>query len=121
TDNDRARTLVEEAEKTELKPQIAMASDSQVALVLNQSFDRAWRRDGVAIDSAGFSVEDRDRSAGDYYVRYLDTDTGRKLSQPGLIDRMFGRKSTTQADNLRIHVAEHGSNSSVMVLNEAGQ
>src|SRR5699024_5301924 len=96
------------------------ASDGQAMLSLNQSFDRAWRRVGVAIDSAGFALEDRDRSAGDYYIRYLDTDTGRKIKQPGLIDRMFGRKSATEADNLIIRVVDRGQTSSVMVTDQAG-
>lgn len=121
TDTDRARALVAQAESTNQRPAVSLSSDGQALLDLGQPFDRAWRRVGVAIDSAGFSVEDRDRSAGDYYVRYLDTDTGRKISQPGLIDRMFGRKAATEAATFRIHVIDRGQSTSVVVLNEAGQ
>jgi len=36
------------------------------------SFDIAWRRVGVALDRTGFTVEDRDRKQGLYFVRYVD-------------------------------------------------
>jgi outer membrane protein assembly factor BamC len=39
-----------------------------------ESFDRAWRRVGLAQDRVGFTVEDRDRQKGQYFVRYADTD-----------------------------------------------
>ena len=41
-------------------------------LQLNEGFDVAWRRVGLALDRTGFTVEDRDRSKGVYFVRYVD-------------------------------------------------
>lgn len=41
-------------------------------LLVDESFSRAWRLIGLALDRVGFAVEDRDRSAGLYYVRYND-------------------------------------------------
>jgi outer membrane protein assembly factor BamC len=41
-------------------------------LEMDESFDRAWRRVGLALDRVGFAVEDRDRSKGVYFVRYID-------------------------------------------------
>ena len=69
--------------------------------MLNESFDRAWRRVGVAIDSAGFSVEDRDRSAGEFFIRYLDSDTGEKIEQQNIIGRIFGSRNTAEATPFR--------------------
>jgi outer membrane protein assembly factor BamC len=37
---------------------------------LSETFDRAWRRVGLTLDRSGFTVEDRDRSKGLYFVRY---------------------------------------------------
>ncbi len=48
--------------------------DGDTILSLNEPFDRAWRRVGLALDRSGFTVEDRDRAAGVYFVRYTDTD-----------------------------------------------
>ena len=38
----------------------------------DDSFDRAWRRVGLALDRTGFTVEDRDQLEGIYFVRYID-------------------------------------------------
>jgi len=82
SDIETAREQVANASKDPSSVQV-QASDKgdQAELMLNESFDRAWRRVGVAIDSAGFSVEDRDRSAGEFFIRYLDSDTGEKIEQ----------------------------------------
>ncbi|MDE2354565.1 MAG: outer membrane protein assembly factor BamC [Betaproteobacteria bacterium] len=48
---------------------------------INEPFDRAWRRVGLALDRSGFTVEDRDRAAGVYYVRFTDSDLSKKYRQ----------------------------------------
>lgn len=48
------------------------------ALVVNEAFDRSWRRVGLALDRTGFTVEDRNREDGVYYVRLVDFDADRK-------------------------------------------
>jgi len=121
TDVQKAQELVSQAEKDPNRPQIVMSGSDAAVLALDEPFDRAWRRVGVAIDSVGFSVDDRDRSAGDYYVRYLDTDTGQKIEQQNFIGRLFGRKSTSEAAQYRIHVAQSGAGSQVTVLDADGQ
>jgi outer membrane protein assembly factor BamC len=50
-------------------------------LSLVDPFDRAWRRVGLALDRVGFTVEDRDRSQGVYFVRYIDPDTDVKTTE----------------------------------------
>jgi outer membrane protein assembly factor BamC len=120
TDVKRAQKMIADAETAPSAVQVGQVSDN-AELALNEPFDRAWRRVGVGIDSAGFSVEDRDRSAGDYFIRYLDVDTGEKIEQQNVIGRLFGGKNTAEAASLRIHVAQQGSGSVVRVLNKEGQ
>ena len=50
------------------------------SLLINDGFDRAWRLAGLALDRVGFTVQDRNRDAGTYYVRYSDpeADSGEK-------------------------------------------
>jgi len=120
SDQERARTLIANAEQVPGKPQLTRQI-AQGSLTLNEDFDRAWRRVGLAIDSAGFSVEDRDRSTGEYFIRYLDTDTGRKIEQAGFFSRLFGRKGTSEVQNYRVHVAQQGEQSHVTIRNEQGQ
>lgn len=125
TDLEQARAQVAQAEATQDDgPALIQVQDdaSQRQLVLNEGFDRAWRRVGVGIDSAGFSVEDRDRSTGEYYIRYLDADSGEKIEQPNIISRLFRARNTAEAQRLRISVRAQGNNASVVrVLDENGQ
>ena len=121
TDIQTAQAKVTAAQKQSGSPVMESAVSGQAALALAEPFDRAWRRVGVAIDSAGFYVEDRDRSAGDYYVRYLDTDTGQKIEQPNVFQRMFGGKGTSEPRTFRIRVADQGNSSVVTVLDANGQ
>ncbi|MDO9073113.1 MAG: outer membrane protein assembly factor BamC [Rubrivivax sp.] len=59
------------------------------SLTLAEPFDRAWRRVGVALDRSGFTVEDRDRAAGLYFVRYVDPKSAGK-EEPGFWAKLFG-------------------------------
>jgi outer membrane protein assembly factor BamC len=65
------------------------ATAQATALTLAEPFDRAWRRVGVALDRSGFTVEDRDRAAGLYFVRYVDPKSAGK-EEPGFWAKLFG-------------------------------
>ncbi|MFY2946067.1 outer membrane protein assembly factor BamC [Achromobacter xylosoxidans] len=122
TDVDNARKLVQQAEAAPQKPAVQQDVRTQgAALIVSESFDRAWRRVGVALDGGGFSVEDRDRSAGDYYVRYFDTDTGEKIDQPGFFSRMFSGDKKAEAPQYRIHLSASGDQTNVTVLDAKGE
>ncbi len=123
TDQAQAEAQVRAAEANDTEPLVQVQDNTNNRqLTLNEGFDRAWRRVGVAIDSAGFSVEDRDRSTGEYYIRYLDSDSGEKIEQPNIIGRLFRARNTAEALRLRISVKAQGPNSTVVqVLDEQGQ
>lgn len=90
-------------------------------LQVDDGFDRAWRRVGLALDRSGFTVEDRDRAQGLYYVRYVDPKfAGRE--EPGFFARMFGKKpeDTSQLSRYRVAVKSEGDSSLVSVLNAQG-
>jgi outer membrane protein assembly factor BamC len=53
---------------------VAKESDGSVTLTVDDAFDRAWRRVGLALDRIGFVMEDKNRSEGVFYVRYSDVD-----------------------------------------------
>ena len=73
-------------------PQAAVASiGGQPTVQVNEDFDRAWRRVGLALDRTGFTVEDRDRSKGVYFVRYIDPKVEKQ--EPGFFGKMFGSAS----------------------------
>jgi outer membrane protein assembly factor BamC len=121
TDVDNARKLVQQAEASPQRPAVQQDVRAQGAsLIVSESFDRAWRRVGVALDGGGFAVDDRDRSAGDYFVRYVDTDTGEKMEQPGFFSRMFSGDKKAQAPQYRIHLVGNGEQTTVSVLDANG-
>ncbi len=73
----------------EKRAEVNKEADSSVTLTINDSFDRGWRRVGLALDRIGFVIEDKDRSTGIFYVRYadVDIDDGPKKKK-GLIDTL---------------------------------
>jgi len=56
------------------RAEVVKESDGSATLLLNDPFDRAWRRVGLALDRIGFVIEDKDRSNGIFFVRYADVD-----------------------------------------------
>jgi outer membrane protein assembly factor BamC len=92
-------------------------------LQLDDGFDRAWRRVGVALDRTGFTVEDRDRAQGLYFVRYVDPAyAGRE--EPNLFQRMFSfgkKKDDTGLAKYRVKVSSEGQVSTVAVLDSQGR
>ncbi|MCB4811379.1 outer membrane protein assembly factor BamC [Methylovorus menthalis] len=84
----KSRTIITTS-NTEVRAKLNQNSDGSVALAVNDSFDRAWRRVGLALDRVGFVVEDRDRSSGIFYVRYSDVDIDdTPQKKKGLIDSL---------------------------------
>jgi len=89
-------------------------------LQLDDGFDRAWRRVGLALDRSGFTVEDRDRAKGLYFVRYVDPAIHGK-AEAGFFSRLFGRKETdTSLSRYRVSVKGEGEQSLVAVQNVEG-
>ncbi|MDH5857729.1 outer membrane protein assembly factor BamC [Lampropedia aestuarii] len=90
------------------------------SLELQDDFDRAWRRVGTALDRTGFTVEDRDRSQGLYFVRYIAPNAERE--KPGFFGRIFGQGTSAPPPvRYRLQVQSQGAVSHVQVQNEAGQ
>ncbi len=87
-------------------------------LKLNEPFDRAWRRVGLALDRTGFTVEDRDRSKGTFFVRYIDPDMSTSTaSKKPWLERLAFWRSDKPADRpqYRIKVADAGATSDIDV------
>lgn len=91
-------------------------------LQVDDSFDRAWRRVGIALDRTGFTVEDRDRAQGIYFVRYVDPKTAGR-EEPNFFTKLFtSGKSAESAKPVRYRVAvkSEGKASFVSVYDSQG-
>ena len=73
----------------QLRAKITKSADGLASLTVNDEFDRAWRRVGLALDRIGFVVEDKNRSSGLYFVRYTDVelDTSNQKKK-GILDSL---------------------------------
>ena len=99
--------------------QVVTLEGGQPAVQFEDGFERAWRRVGLALDHTGFTVEDRDRSQGIYYVRYVDPATQKK--EQGFFARLFGRgNQPLPTRQYQVKVQSSGAGSTVTVLDEAG-
>ncbi|MEO8298553.1 MAG: outer membrane protein assembly factor BamC [Burkholderiales bacterium] len=104
-------------------PKATVLADGPAAgLQISDGIELAWRRVGVALDRTGFTVEDRDRSQGVYYVRYVDPKLAGE-EDPGFFGRLFGKKKQELAGaRYRVRVQGQGSQSSVVnIQDEQGQ
>ena len=61
--------------------------DQDIYIRLSLPYDRAWASVGRAIEQSNFEITDRDRSAGNYYVRFLGVKT---KEEAGWFDWILG-------------------------------
>ena len=102
------------------KPTSRVSSvDNAPVVLIDEGFDRAWRRVGLALDRTGFTVEDRDRSQGTYFVRYVEPNADRK--EKGFLGKLFSRDDAAVAPlKYRINLKSQGESTTVSVLNATG-
>jgi outer membrane protein assembly factor BamC len=119
---DRVKAELAEAPEAP-RASLTRGEDGDRALALNDQFDRAWRRVGLALDRVGFTVVDRDRSKGLYYVRYIDPEVDNKSAEKkGWFSWLKFWKSDKKAapERYRIHVKNAGEGAQVNVLDKDG-
>ena len=124
-DDSRAKQQLASSARIE-RAKLVKTQDGSGVIDIDEPFDRAWRRVGLALDRVGFTVEDRDRSKGYYFVRYinpeLDAATGKK--DEGLMSKLaFWRSNTPEVkpEQFRVLVKNaDGEATQVSVLDKNG-
>lgn len=122
-----ARAKATVAGTPSLQARAKLAKGNSGAYVeVDEGFDRAWRRVGLALDRVGFTVEDRDRIQGLYFVRYVDQgqDAQNKGGEKGFFSRLFSSGSddkSKSAQRYRVSVKGTGNTSQVAVLDNDGK
>ena len=92
--------------------------NGQSVVQIDESFDQAWRRVGLALDRTNFTVEDRDRAKGIYFVRYVAPVAGK--TEDGFFSNLFKSKPEPVAQKFRISVVSDSGISTVSVQNADG-
>jgi outer membrane protein assembly factor BamC len=118
TQDEKARQLAGGA-APQPQAELKKVEDAEL-LTLVEPFDRAWRRVGLALDRVGFTVEDRDRQKGLYFVRYADPESEMALKDRGFLDRLFGSGPTAKPEQYRVQIRAAAQGTEVSVLNKDG-
>lgn len=108
------------AQQTEARVILLDEAEGQQALLVEQEFTTVWDRVGRVLDSRGFAVEDRDRSRGTYYVRYLDPFNEAEKEEPGFFGRMAFWKDDDEVapeEYYYIKLVSDASDTRITVLN----
>ncbi len=110
--------------KAEPKARLSRSDDGSGTVEVQERFDRAWRRVGLALDRVGFTVEDRDRTKGLYFVRYVDPQLDSKKEDKGWLSKLaFWKSDDAGLDSkvrYRIFVRDGGTSSTVQILTSEG-
>ncbi len=121
---DEAKAKAQVAARTarDERAKLVSASDGATTLDVAEPFDRAWRRVGLALDRVGFTVEDRDRSKGVYFVRYVDPATDNKKNDGWLAKLAFWRTDEpAKAVQYQVIVKGAADDTQIQVLGKDGQ
>ncbi|MEO8145789.1 MAG: outer membrane protein assembly factor BamC [Betaproteobacteria bacterium] len=126
TQEEKAKQMVTTSTQAPARAAVQSGIGGFETLEVFEPFDRAWRRIGLALDRVGFTVEDRDRQKGQYFVRYADTDAvdmAKKDDEKGLLSKLQFWKSsdpTIKAEQYRVHVRQFAGKSVVQILTKDG-
>lgn len=91
---------------------------NSTTLQVLDNFDNSWRSVGQALNRSGFAVEDKNRSAGIYYVRYEDPIAASQKT--GLFSKIFGKKKVP-INKYIVHVRNAGPSSQVIVTDRTNR
>jgi len=120
-----SETQATSMEQSSGAPLVAKASlqmqGSLATLQYQEGFDTAWRRVGLALDRSGFTVEDRDRKVGLYFVRFVDRSNAGK--EQGFFSRLFSSSSKEEGpQRYRIKIESKGdAQTSIIIQNSSGE
>lgn len=88
--------------------------DGSSVIVISDAFDKSWRRVGLAIERAGYAVEDKDREKGVYFLRSVKV-------EKGWMDKMqFWKDDEDASLRYRVNVKDGGASCEVSVTDQNG-
>lgn len=121
TEEKAAAQIAQPAPERAPRAQLIVDAAGATALKVDEGFSRAWREVGLALDRVGFTVEDRDRSGGVYFVRY--NDPLKEDKKRGFLSKLkfWGDDEPADAEQYRIVLSAEGDRTLVTVQNSKGE
>jgi outer membrane protein assembly factor BamC len=108
------------AQPTAKRLATATSQAGQPAVQIDENFERSWRRVGLALDRTGFTVEDRDRKQGIYFVRYVAP--GLEPSNKGFFGKLFSSsEKSPEPKKYQIALRSVADVTTVLILNQNGE
>ncbi|MDM8560534.1 outer membrane protein assembly factor BamC [Candidatus Parabeggiatoa sp. HSG14] len=104
-------------EKPVSRAQLTHSENGHANLIVRENFAQTWRRTGLALDRIGFTVEDRDRDRGLYFIRYIDPEPDK---DKGFWGRLFGSSKPTNQEYL-ISLIDEQQTTRIVVKNNKEQ
>lgn len=86
-------------------------------LEVREDFARTWQYVGLALDQAGFSLEDRNRSEGIYYIRYVPEELKDTGKDEGWFSSWFSSDKPQESKEYLLLLDDSGSLTRIRVLN----
>ena len=118
-EKDKAQQIAEESKKpVPVNAELAKADNGIYVLTVQDEFNRAWQKVGLSLDRIGFTVEDRNRSDGIYYVRLVQEKAHKKR---GFLSRMFTPDPIDRPEQYQVKLEADGTASRVTVNNKDGE
>ncbi len=124
-DEQQASTTVAASARPDPRAHLEREDGGDAVLVLDAGFSQAWRRTGLALDRAGFTVEDRDRSRGLFFLRYAASDDDSRREDAGWLSalKFWGNDDGAEQDEqeyiVRV-IGETGDTSRVVIVDSEG-
>lgn len=123
-DEQRAKAAAADGAAAEPRARLVDQGGGTPSIALDEGFSRAWRRTGAALDRAGFTVDDRDRSRGLYFVQYASQGDGTRNEKSGWLSRLKFWEDAKADEGAGAYlvrvVGETEATSRIVVLDEEG-
>jgi outer membrane protein assembly factor BamC len=116
----QADTVLAAEQKPVSRATLQRDKSDQPYLMVQEDFERAWQRTGLALDRLGFTVEDRNRAQGIYLILYLDPEQNIGEGK-GFWASVFGNNEETEQQQYAISLLDAQENTYLSVKNKAGQ
>ena len=108
---------------TKIKERAYLSLENRGILIMEEEFDRSWRHVGLALEIIGFTIQERNRLAGVYFVRYVDPENKINV-ESGAWDKFLpwveDIKDKNKPIEYSVQITGTVSGSEVKVVNEDG-